>query len=185
MSPLAFTWRGRWTRVKSWTCDSRCGSTRASSSDWHRLERLRQRVNMPEAGLRTPALLPASERPLPPCAGSGHMRARTIVRDVGRRLALQFNLVRHETSLGALNKSATTMAATMMVFGGVAAVYAAVEAGMEAFRGQADWKNGAVGGLAAGACRRLGTATITSRSLDCSGATNPAPARAPPRPVPH
>ena len=38
----------------------------------------------------------------------------------------------------------------MLLFGGVAVTYAACEAAMESFRGEADWKNGAIGGLAAG-----------------------------------
>jgi hypothetical protein len=42
------------------------------------------------------------------------------------------------------------MGSTMILFGGVAVTYAACEAAMESFRGEADWKNGAVAGLATG-----------------------------------
>lgn len=63
---------------------------------------------------------------------------------------LQFHYVKNESSLGALSKSATMMGSTMLLFGGVAVTYAACEAAMESFRGEADWKNGAVAGLAAG-----------------------------------
>eukprot|EP00892_Ulva_mutabilis_P003015 jgi/Ulvmu1/12714/UM095_0018.1 len=61
-----------------------------------------------------------------------------------------FNIVKNETSLGALGKSATTMGSTMLVFGSVAFTYAACEAALESFRGEADWKNGALAGFAAG-----------------------------------
>lgn len=42
------------------------------------------------------------------------------------------------------------MGSTMLVFGSVAFTYAACEAALESFRGEADWKNGAVAGFAAG-----------------------------------
>ena len=42
------------------------------------------------------------------------------------------------------------MGSSMLLFGGVAVTYAACEAAMESFRGEADWKNGAIAGLAAG-----------------------------------
>lgn len=58
--------------------------------------------------------------------------------------------VKNETSLGALGKSATTMGSTMLMFGSVAFTYAACEAALESFRGEADWKNGAMAGFAAG-----------------------------------
>lgn len=66
-------------------------------------------------------------------------------------LILQANIVKHETSLGALGKTATTMGSTMLLFGSVAFTYAACEAALESFRGEADWKNGALAGFAAGA----------------------------------
>lgn len=61
-----------------------------------------------------------------------------------------FNLVRNETSLKALGKTLSVMGATMLAYGGVALVYSGTEAFAEMARGQADWKNGALGGLAAG-----------------------------------
>jgi len=65
-------------------------------------------------------------------------------------LSVQFSIVKNETSLGALGKSATTMGSTMLMFGSVAFTYAACEAALESFRGEADWKNGAMAGFAAG-----------------------------------
>lgn len=47
------------------------------------------------------------------------------------------------------------MGSTMLVFGSVAFTYAACEAALESFRGEADWKNGAVAGFAAGMLHRL------------------------------
>ena len=50
-----------------------------------------------------------------------------------------------------MSKAVTTLGSTMLMFGGIAFVYTAVEASMEGLRGTADWRNGAAGGLAAGA----------------------------------
>jgi hypothetical protein len=65
---------------------------------------------------------------------------------------VQFNVKRTaETTLQGMGRTATTLGATMLLFGGVACVYASIESISEAYRGQADWKNGAIAGLAAGA----------------------------------
>ena len=64
---------------------------------------------------------------------------------------LQFNLeAKRETTMQGMSRTATILGSTMLFYGGVAITYASVEAACEAVRGEADWKNGALGGLAAG-----------------------------------
>jgi hypothetical protein len=59
------------------------------------------------------------------------------------------------------------MGATMMLFGGVAVTYAACEAAMESIRGEADWKNGAIAGLAAGVRGSPSQTEMRSSAADC------------------
>jgi Tim17/Tim22/Tim23/Pmp24 family len=65
---------------------------------------------------------------------------------------LQFNVAKtSETTLQGMGKTATILGSTMLFFGGVALTYSACECLCESYRGEADWKNGALAGLAAGA----------------------------------
>lgn len=92
----------------------------------------------------------------------------------------QFNIgPSSDTALQGMAKTATTLGATMLIFGGVAAIFSSVEALSESVRGEADWKNGALGGLAAGTtpcsislcagCACVGTRG-GSRSVPCGRA---------------
>ena len=65
---------------------------------------------------------------------------------------MQFHAPKGETATGGLTKALTTMGGTAVFFGGIALVYSATEVLMESVRGVADWRNGALAGLAAGAC---------------------------------
>ena len=86
-----------------------------------------------------------------------------------------------ETTMQGMVKTATTLGGSMLMFGSIALVYAAAESAAEAFRGEADWKNGALAGLASGVlllqccmaplqqpCRRLSVALLLCSDCSCS-----------------
>jgi hypothetical protein len=72
---------------------------------------------------------------------------------------------RTETTLQGMGKTLTALGASVLIFGGVACIFTATEAAMEALRGHSDWKNGVVGGLAAGVLSRAGLCASNNHLL--------------------
>lgn len=63
---------------------------------------------------------------------------------------VQWTAPKGETAQAGLRKALMKMGSTVLAFGGIALVYSGTEVLLESMRGTADWRNGAIAGLASG-----------------------------------